>query len=293
MILTILSIFDFLKGDEGGESLEKYLRKLEELLEEEFDTLIRIASFYADEGDSREALDYLERAYKVASDMNDEELMAFALDSMGDVYLSDRKIKTAMEYFKEALRIYNSVNSPLRKDLREKIKEVEKIREAIDIASLNRLQEEAEPEMAEVDLGAIEPFLDRLVERIESLTMYQSQSYEDSISQIREAYQIARDIGDTATEASLLLLLGAYSLKNEDFSESRKYIKKAEDLFKKTNNDMGLAVAMVLMGVLEFIENNPEGVASAFRGAVEIFQKLDEREMESVTLELLNKLYSF
>lgn len=147
--------------------------------------------------------------------------------------------------------------------------------------------------MAEADLGAIQPFLDRLVERIESLTMYQSQSYEDSIAQIREAYQIARDIGDTATEASLLLLLGTYSLKNEDFSESRKYLKKAEDLFKKTNNDMGLAVAMVLMGVLDFIENNPEGVASGFRGAVEIFQKLDEREMESVTLELLNKLYSF
>lgn len=33
--------------------------------------------------------------------MNDEELMAFALDSMGDVYLSNRKVKTAMEYFRK------------------------------------------------------------------------------------------------------------------------------------------------------------------------------------------------
>lgn len=82
MILAVLGIFDFLKGEDEDESLEKYLRKLEDLLEEEFDTLIRIAGFYAEEGDAREALDYLERAYKVASEMNDEELMAFALDSM-------------------------------------------------------------------------------------------------------------------------------------------------------------------------------------------------------------------
>lgn len=159
MIFAVLGIFDFLRGEDEGESLEKYLRKLEDLLEEEFDTLVRIAGFYAEEGDTREALDYLERAYRVASEMNDEELMAFALDSMGDVYLSNRKVKTAMEYFREALRIYTSVNSPLKVDLREKIKEVEKIREAMDIASINRLQEESESGMPEVDLEVIEPLL--------------------------------------------------------------------------------------------------------------------------------------
>ncbi|MCQ8904380.1 MAG: tetratricopeptide repeat protein [Methanothermobacter sp.] len=293
MILAVLGIFDFLKGEDEDESLEKYLRKLEDLLEEEFDTLIRIAGFYAEEGDAREALDYLERAYKVASEMNDEELMAFALDSMGDVYLSQRKVKTAMEYFKEALRIYTSVNSPLRADLREKIKEVEKIKEAMDIASINRLQEESESGAPEVDVKVIEPLLDRLVESVQSLKLYDSGSYEDSISQIREAHQIARDIGDTSTEASLLLLLGLYSLKNEDFDESRRYLKKAEGLFRKTNNELGLAVALVLLGTLDFIRNDAEGVASSFRAAVEILQKLDERDLESVTLELLNTLYSF
>ncbi|MBE2900823.1 tetratricopeptide repeat protein [Methanothermobacter thermautotrophicus] len=293
MILAVLGIFDFLKGEDEDESLEKYLRKLEDLLEEEFDTLIRIAGFYAEEGDAREALDYLERAYKVASEMNDEELMAFALDSMGDVYLSQRKVKTAMEYFKEALRIYTSVNSPLRADLREKIKEVEKIKEAMDIASINRLQEESESGAPEVDVKVIEPLLDRLVESVQSLKLYDSGSYEDSISQIREAHQIARDIGDTSTEASLLLLLGLYSLKNEDFDESRRYLKKAEGLFRKTNNELGLAVALVLLGTLDFIRNDADGVASSFRAAVEILQKLDERDLESVTLELLNTLYSF
>ncbi|REE28764.1 anaphase-promoting complex subunit 5 [Methanothermobacter defluvii] len=293
MIFAVLGIFDFLRGEDEGESLEKYLRKLEDLLEEEFDTLVRIAGFYAEEGDTREALDYLERAYRVASEMNDEELMAFALDSMGDVYLSDRKVKTAMEYFMEALRIYTSVNSPLRADLREKIKEVEKIREAMDIASINRLQEESESGMPEVDLEVIEPLLNRLVDSVQSLTLYESGSYEDSISQIREAYQIARDIGDTSTEASLQLVLGLYSLKNEDFDESRRYLKKAEALFRKTNNELGLAVTLVLLGTLDFIGNNADGVASSFRAAVEILQKLDEKELESVTLELLNTLYSF
>lgn len=293
MIFAVLGIFDFLRGEDEGESLEKYLRKLEDLLEEEFDTLVRIAGFYAEEGDTREALDYLERAYRVASEMNDEELMAFALDSMGDVYLSDRKVKTAMEYFMEALRIYTSVNSPLRADLREKIKEVEKIREAMDIASINRLREESESGMPEVDLEVIEPLLNRLVDSVQSLTLYESGSYEDSISQIREAYQIARDIGDTSTEASLQLVLGLYSLKNEDFDESRRYLKKAEALFRKTNNELGLAVTLVLLGTLDFIGNNADGVASSFRAAVEILQKLDEKELESVTLELLNTLYSF
>lgn len=293
MIFAVLGIFDFLKGEDEGESLEKYLRKLEDLLEEEFDTLVRIAGFYAEEGDTREALDYLERAYRVAPEMNDEELMAFALDSMGDVYLSDRKVKTAMEYFMEALRIYTSVNSPLRADLREKIKEVEKIREAMDIASINRLREESESGVPEVDLEVIEPLLNRLVDSVQSLTLYESGSYEDSISQIREAYQIARDIGDTSTEASLQLLLGLYSLKNEDFDESRRYLKKAEALFRKTNNELGLAVTLVLLGTLDFIVNNADGVASSFRAAVEILQKLDEKELESVTLELLNTLYSF
>ncbi|MGJ7028010.1 hypothetical protein HNR54_000359 [Methanothermobacter sp. DSM 3267] len=35
------------------------------------------------------------------------------------------------------------------------------------------------------------------------------------------------------------------------------------------------------------------GVASTFREAVEIFQKLDEKALESTTLELLSRLYSF
>lgn len=193
----------------------------------------------------------------------------------------------------EALRIYTSVNSPLRADLREKIKEVEKIREAMDIASINRLREESESGMPEVDLEVIEPLLNRLVDSVQSLTLYESGSYEDSISQIREAYQIARDIGDTSTEASLQLVLGLYSLKNEDFDESRRYLKKAEALFRKTNNELGLAVTLVLLGTLDFIGNNADGVASSFRAAVEILQKLDEKELESVTLELLNTLYSF
>jgi len=292
MIFTVIGIFDFLTGGDEGDSLEKQLRKLEDILEEEFNTLVTIAGYYADMGETQEALDYLERAYRVASEMNDEELMAFALDSMGDVYLSNRKVKTAMEYFREALRIYTSVNSPLKMDLREKIKEVEKIQEAMDIASISRLQEEVE-EGVEVDVKAIEPFLDRLVGEVDSAGLYSSHPDKDAVSRIREAYQIARDIGDTPTEASLLLLLAAYSIKNEDFEESLKHIKKAEDLFRENKNDKGLAISLVLEGVVDFILNSPVGVASTFREAVEIFQKLDEKALESTTLELLSRLYSF
>ena len=64
-------------------------------------------------------------------------------------------------------------------------------------------------------------------------------------------------------------------------------------LFKKTNNELGLAVTLVLIGTLDFIRNDADGVASRFRAAVEILQKLDEKDLESVTLELLNTLYSF
>ena len=144
MILQVLGVFDVLKNQEEKEeeegSLEYYLQRLDELQNDEFNVLINVGVIYLESEEYENSLKYFEKALRMSINLKDDELEAFVLDSIGDVYLNTRKIIKSLEYYNESLRIYASNNSPLVEELQEKIKEVEKIKEAIELSELEKMK---------------------------------------------------------------------------------------------------------------------------------------------------------
>ena len=271
-------------------SLEDYIRRLQELWEEEFDILLSIAGYYLEKGEHEDAMEYLEKAFKVAVEMDDKELEALVLDSMGEVYLDKREIDVAIEYFKEAFKIYSSIKSPNREEMKEKIKEVEKMKEAIEMAELHEKLEETStlrPGKFEVDIDKIIPKLRTLLGRLESV--YKPSG--SSIEELKEALDIAATINDESSEASILLILGTRSFEDKNYDEAFNYFKRAEELFSKIEDKMSLGTVNVFLGIIYFIRGNEEEALENFKNAIELFRDSDDPKASEIIRDICRLLY--
>lgn len=301
MILQVLGVFDVLKnqGDKEEEesSLEYYLQHLDELQNDEFNVLINIGVIYLESEEYEFSLKYFEKALRMSINLKDDELEAFVLDSIGDVYLNTRKIVKSLEYYNESLRIYASNNSPLVEELQEKINEVEKIKEAIELSELEKMKSKSsslsEEEDQETDLVKISPKLDNIVQLVESASIYETYANEkDALIHLNQAFKISQEIGDSSGEAALLLIMGNENLKQNKYDEAEKCLENSKSIFKRLGDESGLAGAMIILGTVNFIQGNIEGVSENFRKAVEKFQQLDNKNAESVAIDILNTLYN-
>lgn len=291
-IILILGLFDLFEKER---SLEDHLRRLQELREEEFDILMSIAGYYLDNGKHKDAMDYLEKAIKVAVEMDDKELEALVLDSMGDVYLDKREIDIALEYFKEAFKLYSSIKSPHRDEMKEKISEVERMKEAIEMAKLREKIEETPkvPEVVsfEVDVDSIIPKLRKLVRHLENVSLYEPYPLESSVEELKEALNIATTINDEMGEGSLLLLLGTHLFENEDYDEAFNYFKEAEEIFSKIEDKRSLGTVNVLLGLIYFIRGDESGALENFKKAIGLFKEEDDSQGSEITIDICRSLY--
>ncbi|MDO8869778.1 MAG: tetratricopeptide repeat protein [Methanobacteriaceae archaeon] len=301
MILQVLGVFDVLKNqgekEEEESSLEYYLQRLDELQNDEFNVLINVGVIYLESEEYENSLKYFEKALRMSINLKDDELEAFVLDSIGDVYLNTRKIIKSLEYYNESLRIYASNNSPLVEELQEKIKEVEKIKEAIELSELEKMKSKSsslsEEDDHETDLSNMSPKLDDIVQLVESASIYETYSNEkDALIHLSQAFRISKEIGDTSGEAALLLIMGNENLKQKKYDEAEKCLENSKSIFKRLGDESGLAGAMIILGTVNFIQGNIEGVSENFRKAVEKFQQLDNKKAESAAIDILNTLYN-
>lgn len=271
-------------------TLEDYIRRLQELWEEEFNILLSIAEYYLDEGEHEDAMEYLEKAFKVAVELDDKELEALVLDSMGDVYLDKREVDTAIEYFKEAFKIYSSIKSPHKAEMKEKISEVEKMKEAIEMAELREKLEEApapEPGKFKVDVDKIIPKLRTLLGHLESV--YKPSA--GTIEELKEALDIATAINDESAEASVLLILGSRSFEDKNYDEAFNYFKRAEEIFTKKEDKLSLGTVNVFLGVIHFIKGNEEEALENFKSAVKLFRSSEDFEAPKIVADICRLLY--
>jgi tetratricopeptide (TPR) repeat protein len=302
MILQVLGVFDVLKNKEEKEeeeegNLDYYLQRLDDLQNDEFNVLINIGVIYLESENCDESLKYFEKALRMSINLKDDELEAFVLDSIGDVYLNKREIIKSLEYYNESLRIYTSSKSPLVEELKEKIKEVEKIKEAIELSELEKMKSKSnllsEEEDHETDLVKISPKLDDIIQLVESASIYETYSNEkDALIHLSHAFKISKEIGDESGQAALLLIMGNENLKQKKYDEAEKCLNHSKSLFNRLGDESGLAGAMIILGTVNFIQGNIEGVSENFRKAVEKFQQLDNKNAESAAIDILNTLYN-
>jgi len=294
-ILQVIGIFDKLKKKE--ESIRYYKRILKEHKEAEADALINLGVLSLEEENFDEALKYLKQALRVYGELEDEEGEAFVSDYIGDVFLNMRRMDEALDYYKDAYRIYSSIRSSAKNEMFEKIKEAEKIMEAFEVAEKKR-KEEFPPQVPVEedyvpDYEKLSEKLQDVLKILESASAYEGYFKEENpIEYFREAFVISREIGDKKGEATLLLMMGTVSLKNENLSKAFKNFKDAYDIFQSSQDKKGEAVSLLFVGTLFFIQGDMGKVSATFRKSVETFQQLKDKYSESVAIDLLNALYS-
>ncbi|MDZ4171220.1 MAG: tetratricopeptide repeat protein, partial [Methanobacteriaceae archaeon] len=163
MILQVLGVFNTKNKKEN--SLEQNLLRLDELQTEKFNLLINIGTLYFELDNIKECLNYYEKALIMAMNIKDDELQAFVLDAMGDVYLNDEQIIKALEYYNESLRIYSLKKSPLVEEIYDKIHEVEKAKEEVEMAELEKMRIKASSDLE----NNYDDYLNKVESRLDSI----------------------------------------------------------------------------------------------------------------------------
>ncbi|WP_432703877.1 tetratricopeptide repeat protein [Methanothermobacter thermautotrophicus] len=289
--LNLLSIFDSLRDDRSA--LRHYKKKLHEYQEHEAEVLIDIGVIYLDRGELERAVRNFEEALETYRKLKFPEGIAYASELLGDSLMVLREFDRAMEHYSEALSVYSDLNPPLAEELREKIYEAGKIREALTT------QEPPEAESCEEPSGnpgvdsetvTIFRFSDRLVELLEGFEDYAVCWENRDIGALEDNLESARVIRDRPTEGLLNLLIGRYHLEEGEIYEALKFIKRATRIFRDAGDSRGAAVSLVIMGVILFIMDERENLYTVFKEALEIFRSLEMREAESVTMKIINTL---
>jgi tetratricopeptide (TPR) repeat protein len=294
MILQVLGVFNTKNKKEN--SLEQNLLRLDELQTEKFNLLINIGTLYFELENIKDCLNYYEKALIMAMNIKDDELQAFVLDAMGDVYLNDGQIIKALEYYNESLRIYSLKKSPLVEEIYDKIQEVEKTKEEVEMAELEKMRIKASSDLEnnyDDYLNKVESRLDSIIKQVEATSVYEIyMDDEEPLIPLKEALKISKEIGDKSGEAALLLMIGNENLKTKDYDKASKILEKSIGKFKELNDKNGVASSMIVLGTTNFMRKDIDGIAKNFRKAVGKFQQLENKNAESLAIEILNTLYN-
>ncbi|WP_238374219.1 tetratricopeptide repeat protein [Methanothermobacter thermautotrophicus] len=289
--LNLLSIFESLRDDRSA--LRHYKKKLHEYQEHEAEVLIDIGVIYLDRGELERAVRNFEEALETYRKLKFPEGVAYASELLGDSLMALREFDRAMEHYSEALSIYSDLNPPLAEELREKIYEAGKIREALTTQEPPE-EESCEEPSENPGLGsetvAVFRFSDRLVELLEGFEDYAVCWENRDIEVLEDNLESAGVIRDRQTEGLLNILIGRYHLEEGEIYEALKFIKRATRIFRDAGDSRGAAVSLVIMGVILFIMDERENLYKVFKEALEIFRSLEMGEAESVTMKIINTL---
>lgn len=251
---------------------------------------------YSEEENFDESVKYMMEALEVYRELKNKEREAFVLDMVGDIYLSIREISAALKYYTESFKLYSSIKSPLKKEMFKKIREVESIKDAIEIVKAKR-KDGAEPKL-DIEDDYVPNFekigikLESVIKMLESARAYEIYSKEENpMKHLQEIYSTSREIGDLRGEAVSLLLIGDIYLKNKKTSTALKCFNNTYDIFQNLGDEQGKSISLILIGTVHFIHGDIDEVSPNFRNAIEIFRKLNDENAESVTVDLLNALY--
>lgn len=317
-IFQSIGVFDKVKA-KG--SLKHYEKKLQEYQGREADVLIDMGVISLEEEKYGESLKYLEDAHQIYLKLNEKEAEAFVMDLIGDVYISMREIDKALAKYQKSFQIYASAKSPMKNELFDKIKEVENIKEAIELASEDKINKEIEEEsnydvieeMEENDISSDEKeeYLEdkghkcsinyeKIALKIEKIMeiikkRYKIKEYlenEHETGYIRKSLIEAHKKLDKEKEAVLLLIMGNFFMKENKPYSAMKNFKDAFNIFYEIGDNEGKALSLLLLGTIYYILGNEDKIYNVFKGSIDIFKNLNDDRGESIAIDLVNTLYN-
>ncbi len=286
-------------------SLQLYKKRLKEYQENEADILIDMGMLCFDEERYDETLEYLEQAQWTYNRMGFKEGRAFVFDLIGDVYLSMREIDKALDKYKKSFKLYASIKSPMKSEEFDKIKEVEEIKEAIEMANTKSeifegFSQESYDEISDEDY--IECHLNyekvaiklekilKLIKKVYKVNEVSKEEYETGY--IQKSIYDARNEGNYQKEMALFLLTGYYLMEEQKQYSALKSFKEAFNVARKIDDKKGEGFSLLLLGTVYYILGSKDKIYEVFKKSIEIFKGLGYKEGESNAIDLINTLYN-
>ena len=299
-------------------SIKHYEEKLQEYQENEAEALIDIGLLYYENEQYEESLNHLQKAAKIYSSINEIESEAFVDDIKGDVYLSMRQMDKALEKYRNAFQRYSAARSSMKDDLREKIKEVNDIKDAIELANEEKIKTEIEKgypdiskETGEADdedemygeeetitncylsYEKISSKLEKIMKTIEkkynikepTKAEYESGYFQKSIFEAHKSEE-------TNKEAALLQVLGNFLMKEDKPYSAMQNLKTAFNVSHENQDKEGEAFSLLLLGVVYYLLGKEDKIYNVFKKSLNIFKEIKYKKGENIALEIINTLYN-
>ncbi|MDI6723619.1 MAG: tetratricopeptide repeat protein [Methanobacterium sp.] len=293
-------------------SLQHYKKRLKKYQENEADILIDMGILCSNEEKYDESIKYLKQAQRTYYKLNYTEGRAFVFDLIGDVYLSMKEMDKALDYYKKSFQMYASIRSPLKSDELEKIREVEDIKEAIEIANAGKENAEISEEYSIEEVESSEQTsnpenyvechlnyekvnlkLEKILKLIRKKYKVKEISKEEyETGYIQKSIYDARDEGNGPKEMALFLVTGYYFMNEQKQYSALKRFKEAFKVARKTDDKKGQGFSLLLIGAVYYILSSKNKIYEVFKKSLEIFRDLKYKEGESAALELMNTLYN-
>jgi tetratricopeptide (TPR) repeat protein len=290
----ILGIFNG-KNDYNA-SVKELLEDLWKYQEEEASIMVEIATLQYENGDTEDAIDFLEKSVSIYHDLAFTEDEANILDLIGDIYFNMNDIPNALTHYRQSFNLCLNIDTPLKEEVLTKIKKCEddfnKNGDSSSLESVTQIFDESSPPEENIDYAKIGKKLDDIIGLLDESSVYGTyQNFENPLVHVKEAYELSSNIGDEKGQAALLLIMGDLSLKKEKTQISMEYFRKSLNLFRKLGDKHGEAISILMIGTAYFLLGETEEGSSHLRQSMEIIKGLDDEEIEKAAIALLNSIY--
>jgi len=299
-------------------SIKYYKEKLQEYQENEADVLIDIGLLYYKDEKYEESLYHLKKAAIIYALLYEIESEAFVQDLVGDVYLSMRKMDKALRKYQKSFMLYSAAKSSMKDDLLEKINEVKDIKEAIELAEEEKINNEVEKEYLNIyedDKNEVEKTSMPLIKE-KKATNYRL-NYERISPKLEEVMKIIKKNSNVKEpskaeyesgyfqkclrevhkkeyykkEVAMLQVLGNYFMVENKPYSAMQNLKTAFNVAHETGDKKGEAFSLLLLGTIYYLLGKENIIYDIFKKSFDIFKEIKYKKGEKVALSIINSLY--
>lgn len=290
---------DNLQASEKQERIDLLLRLLSEYryynLQEVKSTLSIIINIYNQLGNAydslreyQKAIDYNQKALKIAQQIDDKSTIAYSLIGLGNNYYSTKEYQKAIECYMESLWRFEDIGDyrgiacsfmglgNVYSSLEDYLKVIRYYQKLLQI-----LQELDDQSGIAYSLGHL------------GITYECREEYQKAIDYYQQSLEIFQEIGDRNNIASCLGSLGNvfYSLK--DYLQAIDYYQQSLEIFQEIDNPTGIASSLVGLGnTYKFLGNYSQAIGY-YEQSLKIFQEIGNKEGIICSLNNLGHTYYF
>ena len=222
------------------------------------------------------------------------------LDLMGDITRYNKKIKLALDYYREAYQLYSDIESDNKDELSKKIKELEVLDSArvggtrfnYKNPTIVATSEVPGDEFPHSDYNKISGNIKEVIGMLKGADTYRNYANsENPMEELENAYEMSSGIGDVAGKATILLIMGDLELKESKSDDALKHFKKSLEYFLEIEEKTGEAVSRLLIGTAYYMTGDMDNVTPNFRKSIEILRDLKDVLGENIAMRLMNAIY--